>query len=62
MNAEEVEKVRVLWKTSEMSSRKEILRDLAEIMISPTQFSRLKSELQKEYFNPSEIISEILTL
>jgi len=31
-------------------------------MISPAQFSKLKSELQKEYFNPSDIISEILTL
>jgi len=62
MNAEEEEIARKVWTESVIGTRTGNLKELAKRMIPLNEFSRLQTEFQKQYLNPSEIISEILTL
>jgi len=62
MNAEEEEIARTVWEDSEIGTERSTLIELARHMVPPREFNRLQSEFKKEFCNPYQIISEILTL
>lgn len=62
MRSEEQRFLRNLLENSEVGCTRDMLRKLAFDMISRTQFNGLKHKFETDYFKPSEVIFELITM